>query len=162
MGLQAFFSTADYIFGEQLMKRLAYCWMTVIAGLCASALPASPPISGHYRADCAPYDGPAFIVVLPGPSSNSEFWLRANVPLQEAAGNWRHSGLSKPGDAQIALCQIAGSERKCNYPESGSFQIAPVVSGKMNGSFQARFSSGAAYKCNFVAGPTRSESRPPK
>ena len=135
------------------MKRLANLGMTILAGLLACTLPAEQSsLSGHYRPDCAPYDGPAFIVVLPAPSLKSEFRLRANVPLQAAIGNWRHSGLSKPKDAEIALCRI-GPDAKCDYPHSGSFRIAPSAAGKINGSFEARFSNGAAYQFNIVASP---------
>lgn len=141
------------------MKQLAYLGAIAFAGFSVCALPAISVLSGEYRPDCAPYDGAAFIVVLRAPSSKGELLLKANAPLQEAPGKWRHSGLSQPNDAAILFCPT-GPERKCDYAESGSFQIEPLSAGKMSGSLEAHFSRGVTYQFNFVAKPARGAGKP--
>jgi hypothetical protein len=75
--------------------------------LLAAARSAVPELNGSYEKDCAPNDAPAFIIVLPAPAQNAEFWLKANAPLYQIAGYWPHStelGVI-PGAASILLCR---------------------------------------------------------
>ena len=96
-------------------------------------------LAGIFRSDCAPYDGSAFSVTLHAPGDSREYRLKANAPLSEAVGTWRHSNLSSPNQALIARCETK-PEIKCEYPESGTFQIEPLRGDVMRGRVTVQFS----------------------
>ena len=110
--------------------------MTAFAQAAVATGPAA--YNGQYRHDCAPYDGPAFTVTLPTPRARYEYLLKATVPLNQAAGKWTHGNMSRPGEASIAYCRTR-PEMRCEYPQSGSFRIAPMRGGIMRGEATAHF-----------------------
>jgi hypothetical protein len=109
-----------------------------LAQVAAATSPAA--YTGEYRHDCAPYDGQAFTVTLATPAHGHEYLLKATVPLSQAAGNWTHGNMSRPGEASIAYCRTR-PEMACEYPKSGSFRIAPLRGGIMRGEATAHFAA---------------------
>jgi len=128
--------------------------IAILAGLsllCA-ARPAAPPLHGIYRRDCAPYDGPAFMITLLAPAQNGEFWLRANAPLAQIAGHWPNAPESRPGTASIVLCRKT-PEMKCDHATTGAFTVTGNPGARISGSFTARFTGGISQTWRFTAMP---------
>ena len=132
-----------------------------LAALAALPLLAAAPLAlrGEYRADCAPYDGPAFRVTLPVPGpGRPQYELAANVPLGRLAGRWTHTLDTRPGSATILLCRTA-PETLCDYPQSGSFTLSGQPGGSISGTFDATFANGIRHIRRFTARPARTAQR---
>lgn len=132
------------------MKQATLFLAIVIIGCSTGADARTGTLSGTYRSDCAPYDGPAFQISLPAPSLKGAFLLRADVPLEDAVGNWKHVLQSQPGEAHISFCETGG-KRMCHNVISGSFRVNSVISGRMTGSIEARFSDSIVHRFAFAA-----------
>ena len=126
---------------RELLRSTIWTGVCLAASGCLaqSAGSAAPALAGTFSSDCAPYDGSAFIVTLHAPGDSREYILKANVLLSEAAGTWKHSNLGSPNQASIVRCETK-PKKKCDYPESGSFQIEPLRGGVMRGSVTMQFS----------------------
>jgi hypothetical protein len=122
----------------------------MLAACGSAASSASTLLRGTFRPDCAPYDGPAFSITLPHPASRSQFQLRANVPLSQAAGEWPHVFQSGPGEATISRCQTTG-EGACSYPETGRFRVEMPTPDRMRGTIEVTFSGGTRELYRFEA-----------
>jgi hypothetical protein len=121
-------------------------------GLTAQAQSAETVLNGTYNHDCAPYDGPAFIVILPRPSGTQDFQFKANVPLQQALGTWRHSDVSSPKHAVILLCSNKGV-LECAEAKTGQFRVTALTGDTMRGSANFGFEDGRHF--NFVFSASR-------
>lgn len=123
--------------------------------LLSASKPVLPLLYGEYSSDCAPYDGPAFVITLPAPVQRGPFWwLRANVPLAEIAGHWTHSSTGQPGAASIALCQKTPTH-KCDMPEEGSFTVTGHPGANIKGTIAATFTDGIRHVYRFTAATAR-------
>ena len=71
-------------FRVRLRLALLIAAMASFAQVAAATGPAA--LTGQYRHDCAPYDGPAFTISLATPKHQHEYLLKATVPLEQAAG----------------------------------------------------------------------------
>lgn len=127
-----------------------------IASLLSAAGPAAAPLHGVYQSDCAPNDGPAFIIILPAPVPQGEFWLRANVPVARIAGHWSQSKDigSQPGMASILMCRKTPG-LSCNRPEAGFFSVTGRPGESISGTLQASFGNGVRHAYRFSAVPAR-------
>jgi len=124
--------------------------------LLIAARPVTPSLQGEYQSDCAPNDGPAFIIILPATVQQGEFWLRANAPLARIAGRWSHvqeMGV-RPGLAMIQLCRKTPN-LVCESPSSGSFRIRGKPGATLTGSFEAQFGKAQRQSYRFTARPAR-------
>jgi len=118
---------------------------------------AAPKLRGEYRADCAPYDGPAFRITLPAAGrGHPQYELRANVPLSQLAGRWTHTLEARPGTATILLCRTM-PETLCDYPQSGSFTLTGSPGGTIRGAFEAVFAGGVRQTRRFTARPAHQD-----
>lgn len=107
-------------------------------------------LSGTYRGDCAPYDGPAFLITLPLPAARSELNMRANVGIERAAGEWRHVFQAGPGEALVFRCQTFG-ERRCDYPDSAIWRIEQAGPDRLTGTIEQQFPGEARQSFAFTA-----------
>jgi hypothetical protein len=135
---------------EIMMKRTTAICTAISLGCAPIAGAKSATLSGFYRSECAPYDGPAFRVSLPAPAFGGSFWMRADVPLDQAVGRWKHVLQTQPGDGTIIFCGKRGGV-DCRAAESGSFQVDSIVAGHMKGSLEARFAGGVVHRLTFNA-----------
>jgi hypothetical protein len=130
-----------------------------IASLLIAARPAAAPLHGVYQSDCAPNDGPAFIIILPAPVPQGEFWLRANVPVARIAGHWPQSKNigRQPGMASILLCRKTPGPPglSCDRPEAGFFSVTGRPGESISGTLQASFGNGVRHTHRFSAVPAR-------
>lgn len=126
--------------------------LAAVAALLTAAAPPAPLI-GTYRADCAPYDGPALRITLATPHHES-LELAANVPLARMTGRWVHADISRPGTAMILLCREA-PERVCTYPLAGSFTVSRKTGATITGTYGAWFRNGSRLSGSFRARAAR-------
>jgi hypothetical protein len=128
----------------------------VICSLMIAARPAPPLLHGVYQSDCAPNDGPAFIIILPTPEPQAEFWLKANVPVTQMAGHWSQTSemATQPGMPSMLLCRTAPG-LTCDRPDTGFFTVTGRPGGAISGTFEASFRSGVRYAYRFSAVPAR-------
>jgi hypothetical protein len=123
------------------MRAMSGAVLLLLAACCSVASSAQPLLRGTFRPDCAPYDGPAFSITLPQAASRTQLWMRANVPLAQAAGEWPHVFQAGAGEATIARCQISG-EGACSYPEAGRIRVEMPAPDRMRGTIEVTFSGG--------------------
>jgi hypothetical protein len=124
--------------------------------LLAAARSAVPQLNGSYENDCAPNDAPAFVIVLPAPAQNAEFWLQANAPLYQIAGYWPHStelGVIT-GAARIMLCRKS-PKLNCDKALNGSFTVTGKPGELITGNLEASFSGGSSLAFHFHAMPAQ-------
>ncbi len=122
---------------------------------------AAPLLQGQARIDCAPWDGPAFTLMLPAGNTSGTPGLPLRIAIWEAAAIHAPRDFRFPRDARLGAAVLEPSQGPAQLlkgsvrieravpglPVQGQFDLSTPQGKRYHGSFQAPWRTSVGTRC---------------